>query len=307
MTKLGGCFPVLCTPFRDDGSVSPEEFDDVVEFCLSVGVDGVVFPGVASEVDTLSDDEREMLTMRLGDRLNGRVPFIVGASAATPGGVAKHLATGARAGAAAAMVMAPGAVGGDVAAQRAFFSAVTDASPLPIMLQNAPIPIGAGLPPAAVAEVAGVPGVDYVKEETMPCGQNLTRIADAAGDSILGVFGGAGGRYITDELARGSLGTLPACELADLHVRLVAAWMRGDRDEARRLFMVSMPLLGFQAIFRMHMTKHTLVRRGVLSSTHVRGKGPKMDAGDRAELNALLDQISNELTEFPVKPTEVYA
>ncbi len=168
------------------------------------------------------------------------------------------------------------------------------------MLQNAPSPIGAGLPPEDVARIAGaVDGIDWVKEETMPCGQNLTRILAASGDGIRGVFGGAGGRYITDELARGSLGTLPAAELADLHVRLCRAWAAGDEAEARRLFMVSMPLLNFQAVFRMHMTKEVLRLRGVLSQTHVRGAGPRMDAGDRAELHALLRQIAPEFAIHP--------
>lgn len=304
MTSLSGCFPVLCTPFLDDGSVAADDFDNVVEFCLSVGVDGVVFPGVASEVDMLSDDEREMLIDRLGRRVKGRVPFIVGASAGTPEGVARHLATGAKAGARAAMIMATAGAGRDIDKQREFFEAITVNSSLPVMLQNAPHPIGAGLPPEDVAKLAALPGIDYVKEETMPCGQNLTRIGAAARDAILGVFGGAGGRYITDELARGSLGTLPASELADLHVRLVRAWDSGDQAEARRLFMVSMPLLNFQAIFRMDMTKTVLARRGVITATHVRGAGPRMDAGDRAELEALLMQIAPELTQYPITQSE---
>jgi 4-hydroxy-tetrahydrodipicolinate synthase len=297
---LRGCFPVLCTPFRADASVDPADFDNVVDFCLSVGVAGVVFPGVASEVDTLSDEEREALVARLGARLAGRVPFIVGASAGTADEVARHIANGARAGAAAAMVMAPAALGRDIGEQRAFFRRASGDAALPVMLQNAPSPVGAGLPPEDVAAIAALPGIDYVKEETMPCGQNLTRITEAAGADILGVFGGAGGRYITDELARGSLGTLPASELADLHVRLVRAWASGDRAEARRLFMVTMPLLNFQAVFRMDMTKEVLRRRGVITATHLRGAGPRMDAGDRAELAALLDQIAPELTGHPL-------
>lgn len=304
MSVLKGVFPVLCTPFDENGDVNPEDFDNVVDFCLSVGVDGLVFPGVASEVDTLSDDERRMLVERLGRRLAGRVPLIVGASAGKPDSVATHLGHARGASAVAAMVMAPSSLGRDVGAQSSFFSAVVASAEVPIMLQNAPHPIGAGLGPEDVAIVAATPGIDYVKEETMPCGQNLTRIAEAAGTAIKGVFGGAGGRYITDELARGSLGTLPACELSDIHVGLVAAWRRGDVAEARRLFMVSMPLLNFQAIFRMHMTKAVLARRGVISSVYVRGEGPKMDAGDRHELNALLDQIADELASHPLASRE---
>lgn len=292
--SLRGVFPVLCTPFDPDGAVNGAEFDRLIEFVIACGADGCVFPGVASEVETLSDVERDALVAQLGATLRGRVPFIVGASAASPDAVLHHVARGHAAGAVCAMVMAPGILGTDIAAQSAFFAAIAADSPIPIMLQNAPVPIGAGLSAGAVAEIAmAIDALRYVKEETMPCGQNLTLIRTACGDAIEGVFGGAGGRYITDELARGSLGTMPASELADIHVALVAAWAAGDQAEARALFRDSMPALNFQAIFRMHMTKETLRQRGVLrSGIHVRGKGPSMDPGDRAELDALLHQLA---------------
>lgn len=297
--KLRGTFPVLPTPFTDDGALATADFRAVADFVVAAGADGCVYPGVASEVDTLSAEERTGMVTLLGEVLAGRVPFIVGASAATPDEVSAHIAHGARAGAAAAMVMAPAALGRNVLAQTNFFAAVDAA--VPVLLQNAPAPIGAGLLPAEVAAVArAVPAVRMVKEETQPCGQNLTRIREAAGQAIVGVFGGAGGRTITDELARGSLGTMPAAELTDLHARLVTAWWAGDIAEARRLFMVTMPLLSFQAVFRMHMTKATLAWRGIIGHTHVRGAGPEPDAQDRAELGALLDQIADEFRIAPL-------
>ncbi len=299
--SLSGTFPVLCTPFDEAGAVDPTQFDALVDFVLACGADGCVYPGVASEVDTLSDAERSAQIARLGRRLDGRIPFIVGASALEAEDVIAHIATGQAAGASAAMVIAPGHLGKDVAAQTAFFAKIADASDLPIMLQNQPVPIGAGLSAEAVARIAkAVPNIKYVKEETLPCGQNLSKIRAACGDAIEGVFGGAGGRFIIDELARGSLGTMPAAEFTDLHVRLVQAWLRGDQAEARRLFRVALPPLNFQAVFRMHMTKETLRRRGVLRSVTVRGSGPKMDADDRAELRALLEQLSPDLTQFPL-------
>jgi 4-hydroxy-tetrahydrodipicolinate synthase len=296
---ISGCLPVLCTPFDDAGALVEADFDRLVDFVVACGADGCVYPGVASEVDTLTPDEREKMVRRLGRRRGG-LPFVVGASAGTAEETIAHIRTGAEAGAEAAMVMAPARFGRDIEAHIRHFEEIAAGAALAVMLQNAPSPIGAGLPPEDVARIAeAVEGIVWVKEETMPCGQNLTRILAAARDGIRGVFGGAGGRYITDELARGSLGTLPAAELADIHVRLCRAWAAGDEAEARRLFMVSMPLLNFQAVFRMHMTKEVLRLRGILAHTHVRGAGPRMDAGDRAELHALLRQIAPEFALHP--------
>ena len=290
MTKtLAGAFPVLPTPFRDDGQIDEADFLSVIDFALESGVDGVVYPGVASEVDTLTPEERRSQVKLLAQRIDGRIPIIIGASDPDPVMAARHIALGAEIGAAAAMVIAPFAIGNDIAAQTAYFKAVAAGAGVPIMLQNQPKPIGAGLLPEEVAAVANaVPEIRYIKEETAPCGQNLTRIKAAANGSVDAIFGGAGGRYITDELARGAAGTMPAAELADIHAQMIHAWQAGDVATTRRLYNVSLPLLNFQAIFRMHMTKEVLRRRGVIQHTFVRGKGPSFDAGDRAELALLL-------------------
>jgi 4-hydroxy-tetrahydrodipicolinate synthase len=191
------------------------------------------------------------------------------------------------------MVMAPARLGSDVAAHTAFFQNIGKATGIPILLQNAPGPNGAGLSPEAVAEIArAVEAVEYVKEETLPCGQNLSRIQAAAGASIRGVFGGAGARYVTDELARGAVGTMPASELTDVHVDLVEAWRRGDEATARRLYAASLPLLTFQAVFRMAMSKEVLRRRGVIQNVFVRAKGPRLDDRDRRELDLLLHEAA---------------
>lgn len=300
---IQGCFPVLCTPFTEAGEIDEAGFQRVIRFVRAAGADGCVFPGVASEVDTLTPEERRTLMARLGQELGGTFPFVCGASADTPAAVRSFIDEGARARAAAAMVMAPKSLGQDLSKHRAFFEGLGD-TPIPIILQNAPFPIGAGLGPEDVAALAAsVPAIRYVKEETLPCGQNLTRIRAAAGCEIDGIFGGAGGRYIIDELVRGSLGTMPAAELTDIHASLVTAFRAGREDDARRLYERSMPLLTFQAVFRMHMTKATLRARGVDISTHVRGAGPWMDPQDEAELNRLLLDIASELRVAPLNHT----
>lgn len=290
---LSGVFPVLPTPFTPDGDIDEQDFLRLVDFALGCGVDGLVFPGMASEVETLSPAERARLVATLGRHLAGRLPFIVGASDADPLRAAARAEEGRKAGARAAMIMAPYALGRDMAAQGDFYGAVARETSLPIMLQNAPSPMGAGLAPEEVAAVIGaVAAIRFVKEETLPCGQNLSRIfaATSGRDSerLDGIFGGAGARYVTDELARGAAGTMPAIELADLHVTLVRAWRRGDRAEARRLYNASLPLLLFQAVFRVRATKEVLRRRGLLASTVARAAGPVLDPDDLRELDALL-------------------
>jgi 4-hydroxy-tetrahydrodipicolinate synthase len=301
MTVLSGVFPVLITPFKADGAIDPAALMPLVDFVVEAGADGIVYPGMASEVETLSPDERLTMVNRLGAFLAGRLPFIVGASDADPTKAAARAEEGRAVGARAAMIMAPAICGADVSKHITYYSAVAALTLLPIMLQNAPQPMGAGLSPDAVAEIVrAVPQIRYVKEETLPCGHNITALLASVGGSLDGVFGGGGARYIMDELARGAAGTMPASEMTDVHVALVRAFRSGDLKEARRLYSRSLPLLLFQAIFRVRLTKAVLAARGLLHSTTARAAGPSLDAGDAAELAALIAEAADLFTIHPV-------
>lgn len=298
--SLRGVFPVLPTPFAPDGAPDEAAFRRLIDFAVEAGVDGIVFPGMASEVETLSAAERGRLVGVLGAHLGGRLPFIVGASHADPAESAARAREGMAVGAVAAMIMAPPHAGQEVAKHVAFYAAVAAAAPgIAIMLQNAPAPNGAGLPPEKVAEVAaGVPAIRYVKEETLPCGQHVTRILAAAKGGLEGVMGGAGARFVLDEFARGANGTMPALELADAHAAMWRAWSRGDRAEARRLYNLTLPLLVFQMTFRVRATKEVLKRRGLLEHTGARATGPKFDAGDVEEIGALIATAKPAMTMY---------
>jgi 4-hydroxy-tetrahydrodipicolinate synthase len=299
---LLGVLPVLPTPFAFGGGVDLAAMARVTAFALEAGADGVVFPGVASEFDHLSADERQVLVEVVGKTLAGRKPFIVGASAATPAEVIAFCQSGKAAGATAAMVMAPASVGSDLTALIAFFSAVAKGSGLDLILQNAPAPVGSGLPVSTIAEVVKVvPAIRYVKEETLPSGPRITALIDATGDRLAGVMGGGGSRYVLDELQRGAIALMPAVEITDLHAALYRAFTDGNIERARELYIRSLPILLVQMIYRMALTKEVLVRRGVFTSAAVRAPLPAFDAHGHAEIDMMLTEIADLLT---VEPAE---
>lgn len=292
---LGGVLPIVATPFRTDGSPDERDLEQVVEFIVTAGADGLVFPGVASEFETLQPGERRRLVEVVARANRGRVPLVVGVSAATAAESAAYAEQARQLGAAAVMAMAPSSMKGDMNAIENFYRTVAAAG-VPVMLQNQAPPTGCALTMEQVAAlIERVPGIPYVKEEVMPCGQRIGALLALRPKGMLAVFGGAGGRYITDELARGAAGTMPACELVDLHVRQFKAHRQGDAAEVRRLFNRMLPLLNFQAVFRMAMTKEVLRRRGVIAATQVRAPGPKLDPGDHRELEAMLAELDDLL------------
>ncbi|HYW55564.1 MAG TPA: dihydrodipicolinate synthase family protein [Polaromonas sp.] len=293
---LTGVFPVLPTPFHEDGTPDADGLRTLVRYLLSSGVDGMTYPGVASEVSTLTEDERSTLTAVVLDEVAGRVPVVVGVSS-SDAAVTERLARAAvKNGAAALMVAAPPHLG-STAQQADYFKALAVAVPaVPLMLQNVPMPVGAGLEAQAVVDVLeAVPAIAYVKEETLPSGQRLTAIRAGAPSTLTGVFGGAGGRYITDELRRGACGTMPAIELAEVHVALFAAHRQGRLEEVRNIFSRMLPVLNIQSIFRWSLTKYVLLRRSLIGSSHQRMAGPRLDEIDQQDVDLFMDDMSDLL------------
>lgn len=296
MERLSGVLPVLPTIFTASGAIDETGTRRVVEYIVASGAHGIVFPGLASEYETLSRDERLQMTRLVGEWIGGRVSFVVGASAPAADDAIAFAAAGAEAGAAAAMVLTPRVFAADPRDMQAFYRNVHSGSGIDIILQNAPAPMGIGLPLEQIAELArSVEGIRYVKEEAPPSGQRITRLAELAGDALLAVFGGAGARYLIDELTRGAKGTMPACEITELHVAMFGRFQRGDDAGARDLFERTLPLLSMQAVFRWRLTKAVLQRRGLIESTFVRAAGPELDPYDRAELDALLARLADVL------------
>ena len=259
-SSISGVYPVLATPFAPDLSPDRAGLRAIVNYAIAAGADGVVYPGVASEYDTLATDERLGLVETVASASRDRVPLIVGASASEPSHTIALIEHARATKAAAVMVMAP--------------KALTNAADV----------------------------VTFFSRIALPSGARIARLRAGAPPTLLGIFGGAGGRYITDELARGAVGTMPAAELVELHAALFRAHRAGDRPQVRRWFNRMLPILNMQAVFRWALTKEVLRRRGIIECAAKRALGPELDAGDHAELTELLAELADVLGPPVIRP-----
>jgi 4-hydroxy-tetrahydrodipicolinate synthase len=291
---IRGVWPVLCTPFHGDGTIDPAGLARVTRFAVDAGAAGLVFPGFASEVDDLTGEERRNL-LQVVVRESGGTPIVAGASAASVTEVAARIGEARELGVNVAMIQAPKSVGSDAAGVAAFYNAVAAACPgVEIILQNAPAPRGSDLSPAAVLHVASAcPAIRTVKEETIPSGGPISAILKGKPAHLAGVMGGGGARFVIDEFLRGACGAMPAVELTDVHVAMWRALEAGRETEARTLYERTLPLLMIQSHARMRFTKRVLMRRGVLANDVTRAKIPAFDARDLAEIDALLDRVTD--------------
>ena len=73
-----GSITALITPFRNEGDVDIKAFDQLVEWQIDQGSNGLVPCGTTGESPTLSHDEHKMVVKRCVEISNGRVPVIAG-------------------------------------------------------------------------------------------------------------------------------------------------------------------------------------------------------------------------------------
>ena len=307
LTKLEGILPVLPTPFDDQGKVDLAAMEKVAQFCIDAGANGLVFPGVASEYDHLSAEEQQLLLEVVCRVADNQIPIICGGGNGGPESIGETIMKAYDLGVVAAMVLIPNEFKGNAEGAQKFIEAVIEHSPgVDIILQNAPAPVGAGLEATELDKIVSVClAIRYVKEEALPSGPRITAIREAAPDHLVGVIGGGGARYLIDEMNRGAIGAMPAAEITDLHVKMWNAYQSGNQDEARDLYMRTLPLLIIQLIYRMRLTKYVLTKRGVFSNNNVRSPLPDFDSFDETELGAQLDSLSGLFDIALLKTVEV--
>jgi len=88
---------------------------------------------------------------------------------------------------------------------------------------------------------------------------------------------------------------MPAIELAEVHVALFAAHLKGDADTVRHLFTRMLPILNIQAVFRWSLTKFVLQHRGLIQQAGQRITGPRLDPLDQQEVVAFLADLEDLL------------
>lgn len=296
MSEIRGIIPILPSIFHDDGAVDQTGMRNVIKYVLEAGAHGVAFPAMASEFYSLTDRERIGLTELIVAEVSGAVPVIGTATAQSPQAAIELARAVERSGVSAIMLMPPYVVRDSEAGVRRLFADLAQAVNVPLILQNAPPPLGAGYGAETIRGLMEqVPQIAYLKEETAPGGQKISKLLDRPPAGLKGVFGGAGGRYLMDELSRGVIGAMPACEITELHVRMFNLFEAGEQRAARDLYNRSLPLMVFQAVFRMNMTKEVLKRRGIIKSPHVRVGSTPLDDQDQKELSILLAELQELL------------
>jgi 4-hydroxy-tetrahydrodipicolinate synthase len=167
-----GSIPALVTPFSG-GRVAEDTLSEFVEWQIAEGSNGLVPCGTTGESATLSRDEHREVIARTVRVANGRVPVIAGCGSYSTAVAIELVRAAADVGADAALVVVPYYNKPSQAGLKAHFTAVADASPVPVVLYNVPSRTVADISVETLAEVAKHPKIVAVKDAT----GNLARVS----------------------------------------------------------------------------------------------------------------------------------
>ena len=286
---LHGIVPILNTPFHSNGSIDFASQERLVEYLLAQGAHGLGLFANASEGYTLTAEERVELMRRIVRQVNGRVP-LVASSGHTGTDAAVALSRELEdLGADCLMVLPPFYLKTDADGLLHYYSVISEAVSIPIMVQDAPLMTQVAMPAALLTRLAAeVEQVEYVKIEAPATAPKITAVRRQAGH-LLRLFGGLNCQFIIEETQRGACGQMPGSDRTRDLVEIWNLLEAGQPDAAWAVFSRILPLLRFelQPGLGVSAQKHNLVAAGIIDSPTVRHPTAALTAESLQELEQL--------------------
>ncbi len=294
--SLHGVCPIALTPFTDEGDVDFAGIDALAEHYLASGADGLTVLGIMGEAHKLTDAERSAVASRYLAVTEGKTPLVVGCSAPATRVTIERTREAEGLGAAAVMVAPPNNLKNlDLVFEH--YREVAEAVSVPIVVQDEPVNTGVVMPAAFVSRVMnGVENCRYVKLEEAPTTIKISALIGGIEDpdKRAGIFGGLGGMYFYEELARGAVGIMTGFAYPEILVRVYQLFSQGSEAEAREHFFRYLPLIRFEAqlgVGGVGIRKEVFKLRRVIGSSRVRSPAPPLDAETLRELEDLVEYL----------------
>ena len=160
---FSGSIPALVTPFRD-GLIDESAFRRLVDWQIDQGSAALVPCGTTGESATLSYDEHYRVIEICIEQAAGRVPVIAGCGSNDTATAVRHMAFSKKAGAAAALVVAPYYNRPSQDGIYAHYAHLATECDLPIIVYNVPGRTVTDIQPETLARLAKIPTIVGVKD-----------------------------------------------------------------------------------------------------------------------------------------------
>jgi 4-hydroxy-tetrahydrodipicolinate synthase len=242
---FNGSIVAIVTPFRK-GQVDERAFADLIEWQIANGTNGIVPCGTTGESATLTHEEHHRVIKLTVEVVRGRVPVIAGTGSNSTDEAISLTQHAREAGADGALLITPYYNKPSQEGLYRHYKAVAEAVDMPLVLYNIPGRTGVNMLPATVARLAVMKNIVGIKEGSGSV-QQASDIAQACGDRLTVLSGDD--PLTLPMMAVGAKGviTVTANVMPKEMAQLVAAFLAGRVDEARRIHFALSPL--FAALF----------------------------------------------------------
>ncbi len=240
-TPFGRVLTAMITPFDSSGAVDHETAWDLARHLVDSGNDGIVVAGTTGESPTLDADEKVALFRAVVEAVGDRAVVIAGTGTYDTAESIHLTERAVDAGAAAVMAVTPYYSRPPQQGLFEHFTAIADASEVPVLLYNIPSRTGRRIEVETLIRLAEHDKIVAVKDAVGDLGFTTDTVA-ACGDA-LAVY--SGDDILTlPTMAVGGVGIVSvAAHIAGEQVAaMVAAAAGGDWDEALRLHLALAPL-----------------------------------------------------------------
>ena len=235
-----GVATAIITPTNADG-VDYEAFGRLIDWQIEEGINAIVVCGTTGENPTLSDEEHKECIRFCVERVNHRVPVIAGTGSNDTAHAIAMTKYASAVGADAILVVTPYYNKATQKGLVAMFTAIADASAVPMIVYNVPSRTGVGIEPATYAELAKHPRIAAIKEAN----GNISKIVETAAllDGALDIYSGNDDQ-IVPILSMGGLGVISVLSnvMPRKTVEMCDRWFAGDVKGAAELQKELLPL-----------------------------------------------------------------
>jgi len=168
---LGRVLTAIVTPFREDGSVDLDAFQDLARHLVDHGSDGIVVAGTTGESPTLSDDERRDLVRAAIEAVGDDASVVAGTGTYSTEHSIHLTRQAAELGADAVLVVTPYYNKPPQRGIVAHFEAIARVTDVPVVVYNIPGRVVLNIEPETMSRLAEIATVRAVKQANDDLGQ----------------------------------------------------------------------------------------------------------------------------------------
>ena len=242
MAIFKGAGVAIATPMKENLEINFDKLDEMLEEQIAGGTDAIIICGTTGESATMTEAEHAETIRFAVERVNHRIPVIAGTGSNCTRTAIELSKEAEKDGADGLLLVTPYYNKTTQAGLIAHYTAIANATSLPIILYNVPSRTGLNITPETCLALSKIENIVAIKEAS----GNLSQVAQIAAlcKDNLTIYSGNDDQVLPI-LSLGGLGVISVLSNIlpnDTH-QMVTSYLEGNTKEATRLQLATLPLI----------------------------------------------------------------